>query len=83
MLKFVVLGIVLFAVVKLFRGDKKKLEAENTTEEKAKDMVACDKCETFTESDTDFKVKYYDKVYRFCSKDCMDSFIEEKKGENS
>jgi YHS domain-containing protein len=32
-------------------------------------------------TDTEFKVKYYDKLYYFSSKESMDEFIAQKKGE--
>lgn len=37
----------------------------------------------FVGIDTEYKVKYYDKLYYFSSQESMDEFIAQKKGENN
>ena len=76
MLKFVVLGLCLFAAIMLFKnkGSKKEeVKAIDTT-----DMVKDPICGTYVDETTKHKVKYYDKVYCFCSQECLDKFKEEK-----
>jgi len=79
-LKLALLAGLLFITVKLFRKpkgvEKKQTEVDNTVET-VQDPVDG----TFVGKDTEFKVKYYDKVYYFSSKENMDKFIEEKKGQ--
>lgn len=79
MLKLLVLGGLVFASVMLFRG-------KNPVTAKRKEDTAVDTkqdpiCNAFVDTTTDFKVKYYDTIYYFCSQKCMDEFIQQKQEE--
>lgn len=75
MIKFAVLGLCLFVLVMLIKnkGGKKEAPAIDTTE-----MVKDPVCGTYVDESTKHKLKYYDKVYCFCSQECMDNFKKEK-----
>jgi YHS domain-containing protein len=80
-LKLALLAGLLFITVKLFRKPKSVEEKRETELESAVETVQDPVDGTFVGKDTEFKVKYYDKVYYFGSKENMDKFIEDKKGE--
>jgi YHS domain-containing protein len=44
----------------------------------ATDMVKDSVCGTYIPADTGFKLKFDNKLYHFCSKECMNKFREEK-----
>ncbi|MEC9491705.1 YHS domain-containing protein [Flexistipes sp.] len=77
--KLIILGAAAYFGFSFFRKNKEKLfgrskkEDDDSPVELVKDPV----CNTFVEMDTPFKVKYYDRVYYFCSQGCRDSFIEQ------
>ena len=48
---------------------KEKVEEVNTTNME-KDPV----CDTYVEETTQYKLKYYNRVYFFCSQECLDKF---------
>ncbi|AEI15745.1 YHS domain-containing protein [Flexistipes sinusarabici DSM 4947] len=79
--KLIILGAAAYFGFSFFRKNKEKLfgrskkEEDDSPVELVKDPV----CNTFVEMDTPFKVKYYDRVYYFCSQGCRDSFIEQMK----
>ncbi len=79
-MKLALAGVLAFIVFKLFRkpgsveGDKaEQVDAVETVQDPINGV--------FVGKDTEFKVKYYDKIYYFSSKESMDEFIEQKKGE--
>ncbi|QJB57726.1 transcriptional regulator [Pseudodesulfovibrio sp. zrk46] len=81
MLKFIVIGVALFLVYKLFMGDKKKREMEKTettkkraaSGEMAKDPI----CGTYVEKDGSIRVKEGEKVHVFCSYECRDKYLKQ------
>ena len=78
MVKWLLVALMVVAAIKLFR----KPEAVKAKEEpKAVDTVQDPITGTFVSKDTEFKVKYYDKVYYFSSQESMDKFVAEKKGQ--
>ena len=79
-LKFLVTGILIAVAWQLFK--KRPQEKNSPKELDATMMVPCAQCGTYTEEDTEYKVKYYDEIYSFCSQNCMDSFVEKKKEES-
>ena len=80
-MKLALAGALAFIVFKLFRkpagveGDAKQVDAVETVQDPINGV--------FVDKDTEFKVKYYDKLYYFSSKESMDEFIEQKKGEKN
>lgn len=82
MVKLLLFVLIAFVAFKLFRKpeDLKKVREEAAPKplETAIDPISG----TYVSKDTDFKVKLYDKVYYFDSKDSMDKFIAQKTGEN-
>lgn len=81
MLKFIVIGVALFLVYKLFIGDKKKREMDKDQTVKAKvasgDMVKDPICGTYVEKDGSIRVREGDKVHVFCSYECRDKFLKQ------
>ncbi|WP_319466851.1 transcriptional regulator [uncultured Pseudodesulfovibrio sp.] len=81
MLKFIVIGVALFLVYKLFMGDKKKREVEKDQDIKAKvasgEMVKDPICGTYVEKDGNIRVREGEKVHVFCSYECRDKFMKQ------
>lgn len=81
MLKFIVIGVALFLVYKLFMGDKKKkeMEKEETVKQKAAagEMIKDPICGTYVEKDGNIRVKEGDKVHVFCSYECRDKYVKQ------
>jgi len=81
MLKFVVIGVALFLVYKLFMGDKKKKEMNKaqTVKDKAAsgEMIKDPVCGTYVEKDGNIRVKEGEKVHVFCSYECRDRYIKQ------
>ncbi|TCK61562.1 hypothetical protein [Seleniivibrio woodruffii] len=83
MVKFLIFALIAFVAFKLFRRpeDLKKVREEAAPKplETAVDPISG----TYVSKDTDFKVKLYDKIYYFDSKESMDKFIAQKTGEEN
>lgn len=81
MLKFIVIGVALFLVYKLFMGDKKKREMEKAAATKKKaasgEMTKDPICGTYVEKDGSIRVKEGEKVHVFCSYECRDKFLKQ------
>ncbi|WP_243546300.1 transcriptional regulator [Pseudodesulfovibrio tunisiensis] len=81
MLKFVIIGVALFIVYKLFMGDKKKREMNQAKETKRKvatgEMVKDPICGTYVKKDGDIRVREGDKVHVFCSYECRDKYLKQ------
>lgn len=81
MLKFIVIGVALFLVYKLFMGDKKKKEMDKTETIKQKvatgDMIKDPVCGTYVEKDGNIRVREGEKVHVFCSYECRDKFLKQ------
>ena len=58
-------------------GNKEEKQAIDTT-----NMVKDPVCGTYVEEDSEYKIKYYDKVYRFCSQECLEKFKSRKQAES-
>jgi len=78
-MKLIVAAILAFLAFKLFK--KPKEVDDKPREENAVETVQDPVNGVFVGKDTEFKVKYYDKLYYFSSKETMDEFIAQKKGE--
>ena len=81
MLKFIVIGVALFLVYKLFMGDKKKKEMEKAETAKKKaasgEMIKDPICGTYVERDGNIRVKEGEKVHVFCSYECRDKYLKQ------
>lgn len=81
MLKFIVIGVALFLVYKLFTGDKKKREMDKEKDIKSKvasgEMVKDPICGTYVEKDGSIRVREGEKVHVFCSYECRDKFLKQ------
>lgn len=75
------------AVVLIFFRKRKAAqpvdEKENNEVEKAVEMKQDPVCGSYVEETTKFKVKYYDKIFYFCSDECKEKFIATKQSENT
>ena len=80
-LKIALAGLMAFIAFKLFR--KPAGVETKKTEEGAVETVQDPVNGVFVGKDTEFKVKYYDKIYYFSSQETMDEFIAQKKGEQN
>jgi len=81
MWKFVIIGVALFLIYKLFTGDKKKQEMEQKETVKQKvaagEMVKDPVCGTYVEKDGDIRVREGEKVRVFCSYECRDRYLKQ------
>lgn len=84
MWKWLVLGLAVYVLYRLFANDflkKKKENAEDQTAEverkvAAGEMVKDPECGTYVSVDGNISVRDGDQVYRFCSYECRDKFLE-------
>ncbi len=83
LMKIGVLLLVVFIVLTVFKKFTKKQELKAKESDKPVDMKQDPICGTFVEEVTDYKVKYYDNIYYFCSDECKQKFIEQKQSQNS
>ncbi|MBC18447.1 TRASH domain-containing protein [Pseudodesulfovibrio profundus] len=81
MLKFIVIGVALFLVYKLFIGDKKKKEMDEKKVQKDKvasgEMVKDPICGTYVDREGSIRVKEGEKVHTFCSYECRDKYLKQ------
>lgn len=80
-----ILILIAVVMIALFFFKKRKSAAPVDTKneaEKAVEMKQDPVCGSYMEETTPYKVKYYDKIFYFCSEDCKNKFIEQKKDEN-
>ncbi|MUM78266.1 transcriptional regulator [Pseudodesulfovibrio sp. F-1] len=81
MWKFIIIGVALFLIYKLFTGDKKKQEMENKESIKQKvaagEMVKDPVCGTYVDKDGDIRVREGEKVRVFCSYECRDRYLKQ------
>lgn len=81
MLKFIVIGVALFLVYKLFMGDKRKreMEQEKTTERKVAsgELIKDPICGTYVDRDGTIRVREGEKIHVFCSYECRDKFLKQ------
>lgn len=77
--KIGVLLIVIVLVLTLFKKFTKQKEITNkSNDDKPVEMMQDPVCGTFVEEVTEYKVKYYDNIYYFCSDKCKQEFIKSK-----
>ena len=84
MLKFLVIGVAIYVLYRLFANDwlkkmkKDKAEEDADRERKiaAGEMVKDPECGTYVAVDSSITVRNGEKVYHFCSYDCRDSFLK-------
>jgi YHS domain-containing protein len=76
-LKFLFAAFMIYLTLALFK--KNKAVDDNKNKEDAVDLIKDPICGTFVDKETGYKVKFYDKIYYFCSEECRDKFIKEKK----
>lgn len=81
MLKFIVIGVGLFLVYKLFMGDKRKREMQQEKVTKSKvasgELIKDPVCGTYVSKKGDIRVKDGDKVHVFCSYECRDKYLKQ------
>jgi len=84
MIKFLTFVVLAYLAYKLFTRSNKNSEVESKSSDSSNNPVELVKdptCGTFVEKTTNFKVKYYNNIYYFCSEDCRQKFIEKMKSE--
>ena len=81
MLKFLVIGVALFVIYKLFTGDKKKRDMDKDKTIKSKvasgEMVKDPICGTYVEKDGSIRVREGENVHVFCSYECRDKYLKQ------
>lgn len=81
MLKFLVIGIALFLLYKLFMGDKKKKEMDKKKEFKEQvktgSMVKDPVCGTFVSTEGTIRVREGEQLHHFCSYECRDKYLKQ------
>lgn len=78
LLVVIVLVLTVFKRFSKQENSLKKEEVDDNPVEMKQDPV----CGVYVEEVTRYKVRYYDKVYYFCSEECKQKFIEQKQTEN-
>lgn len=84
MLKWLVLIVAVYVLYRLFANDVLKKKKTNNEESAADlerkvaagEMVKDPECGTYVSTDSAISVRDGDKVYRFCSYDCRDKFLQ-------
>ena len=84
MLKWLILIVAIYVLYRLFANDvlkKKKITKEESAADlerkvAAGEMVKDPECGTYVSVDGNISVRDGDKVYRFCSYDCRDKFLQ-------
>lgn len=84
MLKWLILIVAIYVLYRLFANDvlkKKKIHKEESAADlerkvAAGEMVKDPECGTYVSVDGNISVRDGDKVYRFCSYDCRDKFLQ-------
>ena len=84
MWKWLVLGLAVYVLYRLFANDFLKKKKENAEDQAAEverkvaagEMVKDPECGTYVSVDGNISVRDGDKVYRFCSYECRDKFLE-------
>ena len=84
MLKWLILIVAIYVLYRLFAKDELKKKKKNTEESAADlerkvaagEMVKDPECGTYVSVDGNISVRDGDKVYRFCSYDCRDKFLQ-------
>jgi YHS domain-containing protein len=74
LLKLAVLAISIAVLTVLIKNSLKAKSKAEVATDMARDPV----CGTYISNDTVLKLKYNNKLYHFCSKECMNRFREEK-----
>ncbi len=81
LLKLIIIGVAIFIVFKLFKGDKKKksMQQEKVVKQKvaAGEMVKDPICGTYVERDGSIRVREGEKVHVFCSYECRDKYLKQ------
>ncbi|WP_461209590.1 transcriptional regulator [Desulfocurvus sp. DL9XJH121] len=79
--KLLLAAVAIFFLVKLFKGDARKKEAQSAKERDkliaSGEMVKDPVCGTFVEKDTSIRVREGEKVHCFCSYECRDKFLNQ------
>lgn len=75
-LAFAIAGVVMFFKIKGKKSEDNLLK-DNKNEVPAVEMKQDVVCGSYVEDTTRYKVRLYDKVYYFCSSECMDKFIKD------
>ena len=84
MWKWLVLGLAVYVLYRLFANDFLKKKKENAEDQAAEverkvaagEMVKDPECGTYVSVDGNISVRDGDQVYRFCSYECRDKFLE-------
>lgn len=82
MLKILIFLVAGFLLYKMIMGDRGKKLADQKEKEKeveeSGEMVKDPVCGTYVSSDSGIRVKEGNQVYRFCSYECRDKFIQDR-----
>jgi len=81
MLKFIIIGVGLYLVYKLFMGDKRKREMQHKKDIKQKvasgELIKDPVCGTYVDKSGDIRVRNGDKIHVFCSYECRDKYLKQ------
>ncbi|BBD07688.1 transcriptional regulator [Desulfovibrio ferrophilus] len=81
MLKFIVIGVALFFLYKMFKGDARKKETHSDKERDrliaSGEMIKDPICGTYVDKDADIRVKDDQGVHCFCSFECRDKYLKQ------
>ena len=81
MIRWLVIGLAIFLIFKLFTGDKKVKEAKGKKQEEklvaSGEMVKDPICGAFVEKDGPIRIRSGESVHSFCSYECRDKFLKQ------
>lgn len=83
MWKFVILIVAVYVLYRMFINDKRRKESVKSdmdrTRVKTGELVKDPVCGTYISKENALTVRDNDKIYYFCSYECRDSFLKQKK----
>ncbi|MCA1928076.1 MAG: YHS domain-containing protein [Calditerrivibrio sp.] len=81
MLKLILFIALAYAAYALFKRSGNKEVEQKSESDSPVELVKDPSCGTFVEKTTNYKVKFYDNIYYFCSEECRQKFIKKMKSE--
>ena len=76
---YALLVYVVYQIVRFFQSTKARKKSPHVSKHASGKMVKDEICNTYLPEEDAFKETYQEKEYYFCSKECQEKFLDEKK----